>query len=100
MKRTVKIISVLMAATILLCSCSKSDTDAVGKEYMLVTGKSGGAYNSLGISMAGVWDKYLGSNTNVISTTGSIQNIEMLIKGDADFGFVQSDILYYAQNGK
>ena len=88
-----------MAATILLCSCSKSDTDAVGKEYMLVTGKSGGAYNSLGISMAGVWDKYLGSNTNVISTTGSIQNIEMLIKGDADFGFVQSDILYYAQNG-
>lgn len=100
MRRTVKIISVLMAATILLCSCSKSDTDAVGKEYMLVTGKSGGVYNSLGISMAGVWDKYLGSNTNVISTTGSIQNIEMLIKGDADFGFVQSDILYYAQNGK
>lgn len=100
MKKSVKIIAVLMAVLMLMCACSKKEASASGEKYMFVTGKSGGAYNSLGISMAGVWDKYLGSSTNVISTTGSIQNIEMLIKGDADFGFVQSDILYYAQNGK
>ena len=100
MKNFVKMISVLMAAIILLCSCSKKEEALSAGKYMLVTGKSGGAYNSLGISMAGIWDKYLGSSTNVISTTGSVQNIEMLVKGDADFGFVQSDILYYAQNGK
>lgn len=100
MKNFVKMISVLMAAIILLCSCSKKEEALSAGKYMLVTGKSGGAYNSLGISMAEIWDKYLGSSTNVISTTGSVQNIEMLVKGDADFGFVQSDILYYAQNGK
>lgn len=100
MKNKIKITSVIMAVLILLCSCSKSDTTLSGEKYMLVTGKSGGTYNSLGIGMANIWDKYLESSTNVISTTGSVQNIEMLIKGDADFGFVQSDILYYAQNGK
>lgn len=100
MKKFVKIIAVLMAVLVLMSACSKKEEVISGGTYMFVTGKSGGAYNSLGLSMAGVWDKYLGTSTNVISTTGSVQNIEMLIKGDADFGFVQSDILYYAQNGK
>lgn len=100
MNRKIKILSLLLAALVLLCSCSNSEEALSGGKYMLVTGKSGGTYNSLGVSMAGIWDKYLGSSTNVISTTGSVQNIEMLTKGDADFGFVQSDILYYAQNGK
>lgn len=100
MKKSIKIIAVLMAVLMLMCSCSSNEATVSGGAYMFVTGKSGGTYNSLGLSMAAVWDKYLGSSTNVISTTGSVQNIEMLTKGDADFGFVQSDILYYAQNGK
>ncbi|MGN0628765.1 MAG: TAXI family TRAP transporter solute-binding subunit [Oscillospiraceae bacterium] len=84
----------------LLCSCSKGGAVSSGGEYMFVTGKSGGTYNSLGTSMAAVWDKYSGGKTTVISTTGSFDNIDMLTKGDADIGLVQSDILYYALNGK
>lgn len=92
--------ALVLALLTVLCSCSKGDAVSSGGEYMFVTGKSGGTYNSLGTSMAAVWDKYSGGKTTVISTTGSFDNIDILTKGDADIGLVQSDILYYALNGK
>lgn len=95
-----KLICVALAICLLLCSCGSKTGSGEGGTLMFVTGKSGGTYYSLGTSMATIWDKYSKSTTNIISSAGSKENITMLTKGDADFGFVQSDILYYAQNGK
>lgn len=92
--------ALLLSLLLLLCSCSNSSADTSGGEYIFVTGKSGGTYNSLGTSMAAIWDKYGGSKTTVISTSGSFYNIDMLTRGDAGIALVQSDILYYALNGK
>lgn len=98
--RKLKILAIALAFLMVFCSCSGSSQPTGGGEYIFVTGKSGGTYYSLGTSMAAVWDKYGKSKTTVISTTGSFDNIDMLTRGDADVGFVQSDILYYALNGK
>ena len=95
-----KTIAVFMMLCIVLTACSSSSGDDTAKTYMFVTGRNGGTYYGLGTYMSAVWDKYLGSTTNVISTSGSVDNIEMLVKGDADIAFVQNDILYYALNGK
>lgn len=94
-----KMTALILAVLMLLCSCSK-EIETVGGNYMLATGKAGGTYYSLGTCVASIWDKYSNSTTNVTTTTGSIDNIEMLLKENADLGFVQSDILYYALEGQ
>lgn len=99
MKKT-KIICLLLAALLLLCSCSGKNEAATGGQYRLATGKAGGTYYSLGTCLASVWDKYSESTTNISTTEGSVNNLEMLQKEDADFGFMQSDILHYALAGE
>ena len=99
MKKVIKAVAAILAIIFIFCSCSNSSGEITGGNYMFVTGKNGGTYYSLGTAMASVWDKYSGSETTIISTTGSIDNIEMLVKGDADIALVQSDIFYYALNG-
>ena len=47
--------ALLLSLLLLLCSCSNSSADTSGGEYIFVTGKSGGTYNSLGTSMAAIW---------------------------------------------
>lgn len=98
--KTRKIVAALLALCLMLTACSSGKKQETQENYMFPTGKSGGTYYSLGTYMAAIWDKYLGSTTNVISTKGSVENIEMLVRGDADLAFVQNDILYYALNGK
>lgn len=99
--KKVKILTVLMALVLILSSCSGGAGEAAtGGKYMLATGKAGGTYYSFGTCLASIWDKYSQSTTNIATTSGSVQNIEMLLKGDADFAFVQNDILYYALEGK
>ncbi len=98
--KKIRILSVLLTLMLIMCSCSKSPEAATGGKYMLATGKAGGTYYSLGTCLASVWDKHSQSTTNITTTSGSVQNIEMLLKGNADFAFVQNDILYYALEGK
>ncbi len=97
--KILKTISVILALVLTLCSCS-AEAEPVSGNYMFATGKAGGTYYSLGTCLASVWDKYSLSTTNIATTTGSVSNIEMLLKENADFGFVQSDILYYALEGQ
>ena len=98
--KKIKIVSAVLALMLILCSCSNGPEAATGGKYMLATGKAGGTYYSLGTSLASVWDKYSQSTTNITTTSGSVQNIEMLLKNNADFAFVQSDILHYALESK
>lgn len=99
MKKT-KIFAAVMAVVMIMCSCSGASEAATGGTYMLATGKASGTYYSLGTCLASIWDKHSQSTTNITTTTGSVQNIEMLLKENADFAFVQNDILYYALQGK
>lgn len=89
-----------MALMLVLGSCSGGTEAATGGKYMLATGKASGTYYSLGTCLASVWDKYSQSTTNITTTSGSVENISMLLKGNADFAFVQNDILYYALQGQ
>ena len=93
-----KYFSLLLAALLLFCGCSK--TQDAGKQYRFAAGGASGTYYTLGNYMAAIWDKYAGCDTEILATTGSVENLGMLVSGDADFGIVQNDILYDALNGK
>ena len=63
------------------------------------TGGSQGTYYGFGSVLA----QYVSSNTNVnitaIESGGSKANIEAMAEGEADLGFVQSDVMAYAYDG-
>ncbi len=99
--KKIKLISLILAVITVLCSCSSGNTEVVSGNYTLATGTaSKGTYYSLGTCISGIWDKYSESKTTIATTNGSFENIDMILKGNADFGFVQNDILYYALEGQ
>ncbi|MDY3281043.1 TAXI family TRAP transporter solute-binding subunit [Dysosmobacter sp.] len=68
-------------------------------DLTFTTGGSQGTYYGFGSVLA----QYVSSNTNVnitaIESGGSKANIEAMAEGEADLGFVQSDVMAYAYDG-
>ena len=70
-----------------------------GSELHFTTGGNQGTYYGFGCVLA----KKVGETTDTIVTAipsgGSVANIEAMDAGDADLGFVQSDVIAYAREG-
>ena len=68
-------------------------------DLTFTTGGSQGTYYGFGSVLA----QYVSANTNVnitaIESGGSKANIEAMAEGEADLGFVQSDVMAYAYDG-
>ncbi|MBO4915663.1 MAG: TAXI family TRAP transporter solute-binding subunit [Oscillospiraceae bacterium] len=91
-----KIYALVLAAVMVLALAA---CGGKGGNLTFTTGGDQGTYYGFGTVIAGkVSDK---SNTNVTAITsgGSKANIEALQAGDAQLGFVQSDVGAYAYNG-
>ena len=78
-----------------LCACGGSSS----KDLKFTTGGEAGTYYAFGGVMAGKIGEVTDTKVTAISSGGSKANIQALQKGDADFGFSQSDVLSYAYNG-
>ena len=71
-----------------------------GESLTFVTGSDTGTYYAFGQALGG----YINENSdavNIVTTVGngSQQNVEDMHAGDAQLGFVQSDVMSYAYNG-
>jgi TRAP transporter TAXI family solute receptor len=71
----------------------------VDADYIYATGGTGGTYYPLGGAISGIINKYTGSNITVNSTGASVENCRLISSGDADMGFSQSDVTFYALEG-
>ncbi len=68
----------------------------------IATGGTGGTYYPLGGAMATILnDAANGLNLQATAqaTGASVENVELISRGDAEVAFVQNDIAYYAFNG-
>lgn len=113
MKRTLALL--LIAAVLITAGCGSSTkapassaapaAPAASKEqkvdadYIFATGGTGGTYYPYGGNIAALINKYTGSNITVNSTGASVENCRLIASGDADMGFVQSDVTFYALEG-
>jgi len=61
----------------------------VNAETLITTGAGGGNYFKTGINLA----MLMGDGTKAIASKGSVENIERLLSGQAQIGFVQPDAL-------
>ena len=93
-----KILSLVLAMTMLLALCACGGSAGATKMTM-GTGGTSGTYYAFG----GVLGQYIKNNAGiavtVVSTDGSKANIESIAAGDYQLGTVQSDVMAYAWEG-
>ena len=93
-----KILSLVLAMTMLLALCACGGSAGATKMTM-GTGGTSGTYYAFG----GVLGQYIknkaGIDVTVVSTDGSKANIESIAAGDYQLGTVQSDVMAYAWEG-
>ena len=89
-----KKILAVMIALVMVFSCASAMA-----ELTFTTGGTGGTYYAYGNVLA----QYITNNSDVdvtaVAGNGSAANIDLLDLGDAQLGFVQNDVAYYAYNG-
>jgi len=70
-----------------------------GGELKFTTGGDQGTYYGFGTVLAGQVSGATNTTVTAITSGGSKANIETMEAGDAQLGFVQSDVMAYAYNG-
>jgi hypothetical protein len=93
-KLSALLLAVLMTLSLVACSSSSSKT-----ELTFTTGSDQGTYYGFGTVLAGQISDRTDTTVNAIVGKGSKANIEAMDGGDAQLGFVQSDVMAYAYNG-
>ena len=90
-----KMIALLLAALMVfaLCACGSSKT------LNFTTGGDQGTYYGFGGVLAQKISEKTKTQVTAITSGGSKANIEALQAGDAQFGFVQSDVMAYGYEG-
>ena len=78
-----------------LCACSAKKS----RDLVFTTGGDQGTYFAFGGVMSQKISEVTDTKITAIASGGSKANIESLDAGDADFGFVQSDVMAYAYSG-
>lgn len=90
-----RIVAGLLALTLVLglAACGG------GTKLTFTTGNDQGTYYSFGTVLAGQISDKTDTKVTAVAGKGSKANIEALDLGDAQLGFVQSDVMAYAYNG-
>lgn len=79
----------LLAALGVLTGCG---SDLSGTKLNLTTGSAGAVYHQLGLALAEAWGRELGMPTpTVLTSAGSVENLDRLLTGRADIGFSAAD---------
>lgn len=112
-----KFLALLLAAVMtasVLTACGGSNTPAAdggsgapaqgepapaGGDLKFTTGGDQGTYYGFGSVLAGQVSSGTATTVTAITSGGSKANIEAMEDGDAQLGFVQSDVMAYAYNG-
>ena len=102
MRKNWKKLAALTAAVVLGCTPYAVQASAPmegGSSLNFTTGGDQGTYYGFGGVLAGKVGEVTSTTVTAITSGGSVANIEALDMGDAQLGFVQSDVMAYAAEG-
>lgn len=91
-----RLIFISLSLILFIFGCGKN----ANKNYIFATGGTSGTYYSFGGVIANLWNNNIEDmNVTAQSTGASGENLRLLNRGEADFAFVQNDVMDYAYNG-
>lgn len=98
-----KILTVMLLCCLALLSggCNNDTESLKNNNLKIATGGVAGTYYPLGLALRDSLNKNIKMcNAKSIATHGSVQNVRLLHNKHVDLAFIQSDIAYYAAQGK
>ncbi len=102
-----RIIAMLLAVMMVfaLCACGSDGDDGSAKDegkvsLDFVTGGDQGTYYAFGTVLAQQVSDKTSTSVTALTSSGSQANVEDIAAGNAQLGFVQSDVMSYAYNGE
>ena len=93
-----KLLSVLLTLC-LLAAFTVSATADIPKFMSVGTGSTGGAYYPIGVALAEILTRNLGTQATAEVTGGSLENLMLINQGDCDIGIAQGNNMMDAYNG-
>lgn len=104
MNKMKKLLAVILALVSVLslaaCGSSGSSAHADVPKFMTVgTGATGGAYYPIGVALADIMTKSLGTQATAEVTGGSLDNLQLINEGTCDIGIVQGNNMMDAYEG-
>lgn len=94
-KKIALALALVMTMSAVLAGCGGK-----GGKLTFTTGGESGTYYGFGTNLAGQISDKTKTTVTAIVGKGSKANIELMDLGDAQLGFVQSDVMAYAYNGE
>ncbi|QYA44257.1 TAXI family TRAP transporter solute-binding subunit [Macrococcoides bohemicum] len=95
-----RVISICMVA--IMCLSLSACNFEKKKVYNIATASTGGTYYPIGVGMGQLWTKYYKEKNmkfNGTSSAGSVENIDLMKKGEAEFAILQGLISTMASEG-
>lgn len=96
---------ILIASFLLiLAACGSEGNASGGKQFITIaTASTGGTYYPIGVGLGNLWSQELGDegiNASGQSSAGSVENIDLMKEGEADFSILQGLIASQAYKGE
>ncbi|MED3763931.1 TAXI family TRAP transporter solute-binding subunit [Ureibacillus terrenus] len=91
------LIAMLMGAVLLL-GC-QSNAERYGEPLIFTTGTTTGVYYSLGAGLSTLWTNEMQKRVASQASNGSIENLKLMSKGEANIAFTTVNFAYEAYNG-
>lgn len=89
----------LLSLMIVLAGCGTTSTSGSPSSVIIATGGTGGVYFPLGGEIAKIFQSKANVTATAQVTGASVENLQLLSKGQVQLAFTQNDIAYYAVNG-
>jgi len=88
----------------MVCLVLLGSTSAFGKEFITITtATSGGSFYPSGVALAQLFNEQLGDKLNMNfsaqSSAGSVENIDILKKKEAEIAYLQNNVILWAYEG-
>lgn len=93
-----KFLAVVSIAAMLLVGC-QSNAERYGEPLIFTTGTTTGVFYSLGAGISTMWTNELEKRVASQASNGSIENLNLMRKGEANISFTTVNIAYEAYNG-
>ena len=93
-----KFLAAVSIAAMLLVGCT-SNVERYGEPLIFSTGTTTGVFYSLGAGISTMWTNELEKRVASQASNGSIENLNLMRKGEANISFTTINIAYEAYNG-